>query len=149
MGLTTNPTDLVLELKIEDTHDTQDCDRHNKMSGGLHISRDRNIQPSPDDLDNKIHPTTLPTPGGVPAKGEEMEVVSRTDTSVDSSVGESMLVRQGTHLPSELNDRCNTGCMSSLLDDITQNLMAIEDEDTIITCDIVMSDSSNKEDGDT
>ena len=38
--------------------------------------------------------------------------------------------------------------MSSLLDDITQNLMAIEDEDTIIMGDIIMSDSSNKEDGD-
>ena len=38
--------------------------------------------------------------------------------------------------------------MSSLLDDITQNLMAIEDEDTIIMGDIFMSDSSNKEDGD-
>ena len=38
---------------------------------------------------------------------------------------------------------CNTGCMSSLLDDITQNLMAIEDEDTIIMGDIIMSDSSN------
>ena len=76
MGLTTNPTNLVLEVKIEDTHDTQDCDRHNKMSGGVHICRDRNVQPSPDDLDNKIHPTTLPTPGGVPAKGEETEVVS-------------------------------------------------------------------------
>ena len=42
---------------------------------------------------------------------------------------------------------CNTGCMSSLLDDITQNLMAIEDEDTIIMGDIIMSDRSNKEDG--
>ena len=39
--------------------------------------------------------------------------------------------------------------MSSLLDDITQNLMAIEDEDTIIMGDIIMSDSSNKEDGNT
>ena len=91
---TTNPTDLCLDIKIEDT---QDCDRHNRLSGGVHVCRDRYVQPSPNDLDNKIHPTTLPTPGGVPAKGEEMEVVSQTDTSVDNNIGESMSVRQGTH----------------------------------------------------
>ena len=107
VGLTTNPTDLVLEVKIEDTHDTQDCDRHNKTSGGVHICRDRNVQPSPDDLDNKIYPTTLPTPGGVPAKGEETEVVTQTYTSGDNSVGESTSVRQGTHSPSKSNDRYN------------------------------------------
>ena len=125
-----------------------------------------------------------------------MEVVSRTDTLGDNSVGESMSLRQGTHSPREPNDNyntaqadrlvkeiypgymviredtmdihqdtnppdlgwedkskdahppspnsdkkdsedipqairkallvCNTGCMSSLLDDITQNLMAME-----------------------
>ena len=27
---TTNPTDLCLDIKIEDTQDTQDCDRHNR-----------------------------------------------------------------------------------------------------------------------
>ena len=132
MGLTTNPTDLVLEVKIEDTHDTQDCDRHNKTSGGVHICRDRNVQPSPDDLDNKIHPTTLPTPGGVPAKGEETEVVSRTDTSGDSSVGESMSVRQGTHLPSELNDRCNTAQPDRSVKEIYPGYMVIR-EDTMDT----------------
>ena len=73
---TTNPTDLCSDIKIEDTQNTQDCDRHNRSSGGVHVCRDRDVQPSPDDLDNKIHPTTLPTPGGVPAKGEETEVVS-------------------------------------------------------------------------
>ena len=94
---TTNPTDLCLDIKIEDTQNTQDCDRHNRSSGGVHVCRDRYVQPSPDDLDNKIHPTTLPTPGGVPAKGEETEVVTQTYTSGDNSLGESTSVRQGTH----------------------------------------------------
>ena len=44
---------------------------------------------------------------------------------------------------------CNRGCMSSALEDIIQNLMAIKNEDTIITGDIIMSDRCNKEDADT
>ena len=43
---------------------------------GVYTYVETDVQPSPDDLDNKIHPTTLPTPGGVPAKGEEMEIVN-------------------------------------------------------------------------
>ena len=52
MGLTTNPTDLVLVVKIEDTQDTQDCDRHIKSSGDVHGYRDRDFQPALDDLDD-------------------------------------------------------------------------------------------------
>ena len=66
-------------MEVEDKQDTQDCDRHNKSSGDVHGVRDRDVQLPLDDLDNEIHLTTLPTPGGVPTKGEEMEVVSRTD----------------------------------------------------------------------
>ena len=73
---TTNPTDLVLVIKIEDTQDTQDCDRHNKSSGDIPKCRKRGVQPPLGDLDDEIHPNTLPTPGGVHDKGEEMEVVN-------------------------------------------------------------------------
>ena len=58
-GLTTNPTDLILEIKIEDTQFIQGCGRHYELSEDIHVHKDRDVQPSPDDFDNETHPTTL------------------------------------------------------------------------------------------
>ena len=92
-GLTTNPTELISEIKIEGTQFTQD----------IHLHKDNDVQPLPEDFGNETHPTTVPSPGDVQAKGEEMEIASPQEASRDMNIVQSMLIKQGTPSPDELN----------------------------------------------
>ena len=61
-----------------------------------------------------------------------MEVVSRTDTLGDNSVGESISLRQGTHSHREPNDNYNTAQADRLVKEIYPGYMVIR-EDAIDT----------------